>query len=216
MCKPASMIETADKMYWSEKTDSHSEIITEFGLCESGVRGVNVVPIEVCPPKGNLSLPLSKWVYSVDYAEMSRELPEWYDEERSKDRAKAALKEWAQFRLKGWEVKEAFNPVNPLKVKRDKTLDLPKLVAEWASVWDSVWASVRASVWGYIGSLFTNIKDWKYLPGVKNPWSALRKLWLGGYVPSFDGTTWRLHAGLKAEIVFEIKASELPKIKTEQ
>jgi len=39
----------------------------------------------------------------------------------------------------------------------------------------------------------------------------VRKLWLGGFVPSFDGKTWRLHAGLKAKVVFEISAEELRK-----
>ena len=31
------------------------------------------------------------------------------------------------------------------------------------------------------------------------------RLWYGGYVPSYDGTTWRLHAGPKAKIVHELK-----------
>jgi len=228
------MVETKDKMFWSEMTDSHHEIIEEFNLCESGVRGVNVVPIEICPPDGDLSLPLSKWTYSVDYQEYSRDLPEWYDSERSEQRARAALKEWAKHRLKGWKVKEAFKPVNPLKIKADETLDKEGLLRVWASVrasvrasvwdsvgdsvWDSVGASVGdsvgdsvwASVWAYIGSLFHNIKTWKYTDR-KNPWASLRKLWIGGYVPSFDGKTWRLHAGVKAKIVFEITAEELRK-----
>jgi hypothetical protein len=73
-----------------------------------------------------------------------------------------------------------------------------------------VWDSVRASVGAYTGSLFPCIKEWKYTNG-KNPWRSLRKLWLGGYVPSFDGTTWRLHAGPKAKVVFEISREELLK-----
>ena len=80
----------------------------------------------------------------------------------------------------------------------------------WDSVGDSVWDSVWDSVGAYIGSLFHNITDWKYCK-LKNPWGSLRKLWLGGYVPSFDGKTWRLHAGLKAKVVFEITAEELRK-----
>ena len=119
MCYPASMAETKDKMYWSEKTDFHSEIIDEFNLCESGVRGVNVVLIEMLPPKGNLSLPLSKWEYRIDYGEFEWELPEWFDRDRSEQRAREALKGWAQHKLKGWKVKEAFNPINPLKQKQE-------------------------------------------------------------------------------------------------
>ena len=257
MCKPASMVETKDKMYWSEETDSHSEIITEFSLHESGLRGVNVVPIEIAPPNGNLSLPLSKWIYSVDYAGISRELPAWYDAKVSESRARACLKEWAAVKLKGWRVKEAFTPINPLKVKC-KTLpkaELKRLLKDWSSSvmssvgsavwsspvwssvmssvgsavwsavrssdWWSVWSSsvgssVRSSVWwsvedsidSYIGSLFPNIKEWKYTK-CKNPWKSLRKLWINGYVPSYDGTTWRLHRGPKAKVVMEITKEEL-------
>ncbi len=63
------------------------------------------------------------------------------------------------------------------------------------SVGDSVWASVRASVGAYISSLFPNIKKWKYVShedGV-NPFKSCIDLWKGGYVPNFDGKTWRLH-----------------------
>ena len=258
MCKAASMVETRDKMYWSDKTDSHHKIIEEFGLCESGARGVNVVPIEITPPGGNLSLPLKKWEYAIDQMGVQRDLPEWFDRERSEQRARACLSDWAEHRLRGWKLKEAFNPINPLKRKQDKTLDKLKLLKKHASVSasvyssvsdsvyssvsasvsdsvyssvsdsvyssvypsvedsvedsvsDSVYSSVSASVYAYIGSLFHNIKKWKYTD-IKNPWRALRKLWLGGYVPSFDGKTWRLHAGLQAEIVFEISAEELRK-----
>ena len=63
------------------------------------------------------------------------------------------------------------------------------------SVWDSVMGSVFDSVWAYISSLFPNIKKWKYVnneDGV-NPFQSCIDLWKGGYVPSFDGKTWRLH-----------------------
>ena len=270
MCKPASMIIVHKNVAkWSETTDSHHEIITEFGIREVDARGdINIVPVEMCPEGGNLSIALSKWKYGVDYQEFGRELPDWYDAEKSEAAARAALPMWAESRLKGWKLKEAFKPINPLKQKQDKSLDKAALLKEWASVrdsvmdsvwasvwasvrdsvrdsvvdsvWASVWASVRDSVWasvrdsvwasvwdsvgdsvgdsvwdsvwdsvyGYIGSLFHNIKNWKYTDS-KNPWASIRKLWLGGYVPSFDGKTWRLHAGLKAKVVFEITAEEL-------
>jgi len=72
-------------------------------------------------------------------------------------------------------------------------------VSVWASDWDSVWYSV----WAYISSLFTNIEHWKYVnhkEGV-NPFQSCIDLWKGGYVPSFDGMTWRLHT--KDGIVWE-------------
>jgi len=103
--------------------------------------------------------------------------------------------------------------------------------AVWTSVWASVWASVRASfmasagdavrdavrdavgepvryavfdsvrasfmdsVWAYIGSFFDI--DYKF------DFSSAVKLWDDGLVPSFDGTTWRLHSGKSADIVYE-------------
>jgi len=73
----------------------------------------------------------------------------------------------------------------------------------WASVWASVWDSARA----YISSLFPGIKKWKYIEyeGGKNPFQSCIDLWHIGLVPSFDGKTWRLHAGKGAKIVYELK-----------
>ena len=70
-----------------------------------------------------------------------------------------------------------------------------------ASVGDSVWDSVGASVWAYASGYF-NIK-------YNHDFSANNKLWDSGLVPSFDGTTWRLHSGKDAKIVYEITAKEL-------
>jgi len=92
-----------------------------------------------------------------------------------------------------------------------------------ASVWDSVWASVGDSVgdsvwdsvWAYIGSLFPNIKKWKYIyhkEGVY-PYQSAVDLWYSGFVPSFDGKIWRLHSGRKAKVVFEISKKDLIKFK---
>jgi len=259
MCKPASMIITkGPKAYWSETTDSHHEIITEYALRETDARGdICIVPVEISPKGGNLSLPLKDWVFKSDHAGYERDLPEWWDIDKAEAATRSSLKLWAKHKLTGWNVKEAFAPVNPLKVKADESLDKMELLRGWGSVYGSVGASVggsvgdsvmasvgdsvRGSVWGsvygsvgasvggsvygsvygsargsvwdsvgaYIGSLFTNITEWKYLKGIKNPWASLRKLWLGGYVPSFDGKTWRLHAGINADIVFEISKEDL-------
>ena len=264
MCKPASMvIIPKNKVIWSEKTDSHYEIIKEFDLRETDrLKNPAVVPVEITPPNGDLSLPLEKWKFSVDFAGFKRELPDWWDAEKAEKEARAALPHWAEHKLKGWKVKEAFHPIRPFKRKpvdmsRDELLDL---VQKWdsvrasvgdsvkasvkasveasvwasveasveasvwdsveASVWDSVGASVEASVWdsvgasvwdsveAYTGSLFHNIKKWQYTD-IKNPWRALRKLWISGYVPSFDGKTWRLHAHADARIVFEFSKEEV-------
>jgi len=80
----------------------------------------------------------------------------------------------------------------------------------WDSVWDSVGASVRdsvldsvgASVRAYISSFFAV----EYNHDLYNhDLSSAIALWESGLLPSFDGTTWRLHSGKKAEIVYEWK-----------
>ena len=121
--------------------------------------------------------------------------------------------------LFGWKYSEAINLVNPLKLQvKPSQTDINHL-KEWASVWASVgasvWASVEASVrdsvWAYIGSLFPNILHWKYIShglGVY-PYQMLVDLWKRGLIPSFDGQTWRLHSGKKADIVFEITKEKL-------
>ena len=79
------------------------------------------------------------------------------------------------------------------------------------SVEDSVGDSVMASIAAYISSAFPNIKKWKYIEheeGV-NPFQSCVNLWNDNIIPSFDGTTWRLHSGPKAEIIFEITKEEL-------
>ena len=62
-------------------------------------------------------------------------------------------------------------------------------------VWTSVWTSVRASAWAYFSTFFDI--------GYKVDFSPAVKLWESGLVPSFDGTTWRLHSGENADVVFE-------------
>lgn len=66
---------------------------------------------------------------------------------------------------------------------------------------DSVGVSVGDSVLGYISSFF-NIR-------FKFDFSSNTKLWEQGFVPSFDGTKWRLHSGKYVKIVWEGTLKEL-------
>ncbi|MCJ7768665.1 hypothetical protein MUP79_09785 [Candidatus Bathyarchaeota archaeon] len=118
--------------------------------------------------------------------------------------------------LFGWQYSETCKPVHPLKTKPPQVnAEVIALLKEWASVWDSVGDSVRASVGAYIGSLFPNIKKWKYITHEQGeyPFVSASKLWRMGLVPSFDGKTWRLHGGKKAEVLFEISRADLEKWK---
>jgi hypothetical protein len=81
----------------------------------------------------------------------------------------------------------------------------------WGSVWysvsDSVRYSVSDSVYSYYGHIFTGITNWKYVdhPPNKYPFQPCVDLWLRGFVPSFDGKTWRLHKGENMDAVYEVK-----------
>jgi len=68
------------------------------------------------------------------------------------------------------------------------------------AVRDSVWDSVGGSVWAYVGSLFPNIRCWKYLKHKRGeyPFQPAVDLWRVGLVPSYDGNIWRLHGGKKS------------------
>ena len=134
-------------------------------------------------------------------------------------------------KLFGWRYTEAINPINPFNLPKVEIITEEHLASLkfWdsvrGSVWDLVWASVGGSVWAsvgasvrdlvgasvrasvgaYIGSLFPNIKKWKYVKcePSKYPYQPAVDLWKAGLVPSFDGKIWRLHSGIKAEIIWE-------------
>jgi hypothetical protein len=71
----------------------------------------------------------------------------------------------------------------------------------WDSVEDLVWDSVGDLVWAYTSSFINTDYRYDFTPAIK--------LWEAGLVPSFDGTTWRLHSGVKAEVVYECKQEDL-------
>ena len=66
------------------------------------------------------------------------------------------------------------------------------------SVYDSVWDSVNDSVWDSVRAYTSSFFKIQY-----DDFSSAIKLWNAGFVPSFDGKTWRLHSGKNAEVVYE-------------
>ena len=229
MCKPASFIVSRRKVWFHPTNDNHTDIIDKYGIAMEGARGVNAVPVEISPDDGDLSRPLDEWVFLVDVAGIARDLPSWWDAEREERRARAALVDWAEARLTGWRVHEAFHPVHPFQRLPEQMAPerIRELVGQWASVQasvrvsardsvrdsvgdsmgESVWGSVWGSVGAYVGSLFPNIAAWRGT-AEQNPWDSLRELWLSGRVPLFDGIAWRVHVGPDGQLEMCVNLEE--------
>jgi len=132
------------------------------------------------------------------------------------------------------DIAHPFKDIAPPKRATNKrpTKQVIQLLQRWSkvadsvgySVWDSVWNSVEAQ----IGSLFRLPRNaWKHteqLPdacpvtGSAYPFQPAVDLWKMGLVPSFNGKTWRLHAGTglgktESQVVFEIGKDKLGKDK---
>lgn len=86
MCNFASMVLTKEAAYWCSNTDSHEDIIERHGLHADGVRGPNVLRVEITPPEDNPRSELDLWRYRID----QDELPEWIDG-NEEHRAREAL-----------------------------------------------------------------------------------------------------------------------------
>ena len=111
-------------------------------------------------------------------------------------------------------IKPIVNPLLLSKVTK-VTKEQIKLLKNWSSVWDSVrdsvrnsigdsvrnsvWNSVWDSVWDSVLAYISSFFDIKYKYG----FSSAIQLWESGLIPSFDGKTWRLHSGEKADIIYE-------------
>ena len=86
--------------------------------------------------------------------------------------------------------------VHPLEIEAGEVTDeVIDLLKQWASVRASVGASVWDSVWAYVSGFFDIQYDHDFAP--------CTQLWERGFVPSFDGATWKLHAGKDAHVVYE-------------
>ena len=193
MCDFFSFITLGKKKYyfdWEQRQsqdfvncDSHGEIVKHYNLKDERIN-------------------------CYEYNPLTKELE--IDAQHGPDDSKAVQKwcdglDWKTI-VEPLIVKPIINPLE-LPIVESPTEEQIELLKRWASVWasvwdsvwdsvgDSVWASVRASVWAYISS-FIAVE-------YEHDFSACVKLWEAGLVPSFDGSTWRLHSGKDAKIVYE-------------
>ena len=88
MCKFASFVLTKDREFWSEKGDSHEQIIAKNNLHADGARGPNILRVEISPTDKIKVWPsLKAWKYKVDQDRM----PEWFIAATAEKRTRAAL-----------------------------------------------------------------------------------------------------------------------------
>jgi hypothetical protein len=88
MCDFASFVLTKDKVFWSD-SNSHTDIIKEFGLHEYGANGPNILKVEIFPTtKIKYLRDYDNWEFKIDQDIM----PEWYNKDLDESRTRKALK----------------------------------------------------------------------------------------------------------------------------
>ena len=192
MCRDFScLITQSHRVIWKRGVSSHDHLETLFKAEIPELLNGRYIKVEITPDKGYL-YPENEWTFKIDDEE-----PAWFTDYH-KLAGMRALRQWKKEVYSLINIEEARNPINSLQRIHKPTKKDIELLNEWISVWDSVRGSVRDSVGAYTGSLF-NIwnGDYKFQPAVD--------LWKRGFVSSFDGTTWRLHSGKNAKIVYEMK-----------
>ena len=213
------IVDQVGKVTWKLGIDAHSELARVGGYQD---RKLGEFAKAEITPKNNDYLNPDEWVFRFDESPV----PAWCGT-HEKELCLAAHKKWLKQMDK---IIIPHSVVRPFKVTPPASIQ-PKhirLLKKWASVvdsvvdrvgyslWDSVVESVGPSVWdsvwAYTGSFF-RIPVWKYVKHHKGkyPYQPLMALWNTGLVPSFDGTTWRLHGGPKAAVLFSITAVKLKK-----
>ncbi len=207
-----------------DNADSHSHICREFNLREDKCNKYEFDPltkvfkIDQINSKKDDSEAAEKWANRLDFKTVVEpliikpivnplSLPKV---EKPTNEQIGWLKEWASVWASVWD--SVWASVGDSV--RGAVWDSVR-ASVWGSVWDSVRDSVRDSVgdsaWGSVGdSARASVWDsvWAHISTFFNieyklDFSSGAKLWESGLVPSFDGTTWRLHSGEKAEVVYE-------------
>jgi len=196
MCQAFScIVDRGAKVTWKLGVDSHESLLatTSYKDNTADPNLMAFARVEITPNNGNYLEP-DKWTLKVDQSIT----PTWFAE-KHKAAAHAAHKMWLTKLNKILVRKKIVHPFEikpPTEITKKHINMLRK------------WASVRA----YTGSFFI-LPKWRYVkhPRGKYPFTSCIQLWNLGLVPSFDGTTWRLHGGPKAKVLFEITTKELRK-----
>ncbi len=192
MCKAISAIVTKNgDIYWKTGIDSHEELIKEFSNKEPLLKEKEEPPkqkfarVELSPKDNNyLKTRKKDWVLKLD----EQTKPEWWDLFliNGEEKCWNVWKKWKKEVYPLINLKEARNPINPIKIKHSNKVSKKEIewlkewasvgasvrasvgdsvrasvrASVWASVWDSVWDSVWASMWDSVGaSVWASVWD---------------------------------------------------------
>ena len=196
--------------------DSHSHICKTFNLREDVCNKYELNPltkeftVDQINSKRDDSKAAEKWANRLDFKEIVEPLIikqivnpfEMPKVEKPTEEQIGWLKDWASVRVSVWNsvgvsvgdtVRASVGDTVEASVRASVRASVGDTVR--ASVGDTVRVSVWNSVWAYTSTFFSI--EYKY------DFSSAAKLWEAGLVPSFDGTTWRLHSGVNTDIVYE-------------
>lgn len=97
MCKPASFViaDGGKKVFWSKFSDSHEDIIREYGLVESVASKITIVRCEVSPVSNDLMTPFHSWIFKTDQTL----LPEWYNPAEAETLCRTELPAWFESKV---------------------------------------------------------------------------------------------------------------------
>jgi len=97
MCNPASFVVTKNCLvFWSKIHDQHHLIIKENNLRDAGVRGINIIKVEITPPTdGRKVSDLKNWDYTLD----ETEIPSWYNASAVEAACRRELHFWAKYHV---------------------------------------------------------------------------------------------------------------------
>ena len=119
MCQFASFVLTKDRVFWSNESESHTEIIKENNLHEMGSHGPNIIKVEIIPNKKIKVWPsLKAWKFVID----QDILPEWHDAATTEKRTRAALMRRYKAGFKTVDARGC-TALTELKVDAAKTVD---------------------------------------------------------------------------------------------
>jgi hypothetical protein len=89
-----SAVFTEHAIFWSKISDSHEDIIKEFGLNDK-LDEPQIVRVEFVPPNEDYRKPFSEWTLQID----QDKIPEWFSEKYATEILRKEVKKWSKWHV---------------------------------------------------------------------------------------------------------------------